>query len=222
MQAPPEPVLTEQKLKHLGSVFADCIKEVFKGSLPDAMFTVYIQSPKSDERGNESSAFMYQVSDDSIDEETLQKQVDHQHGPIIRCFLDKLALEDSDNKSLGPNQVIYFDQILSFGESQISKIDEEPVEYPFIDESKWIEIVEFAQRDKWYSKIEITGGQVVLTIIQLTGPEIWRLLKPHLIEGIKSGNQHLTELLEKINNLPVEEIADILEEIKKILDSFFL
>ena len=90
-----------------------------------------------------------------------------------------------------------------------------PEQIPVPDEEPEIEII----RDNWYSKIGTTEVQVILTIIQiiqLTAPGIWELLKPHLIEGIKSGNKHLTEL---INDLPIEEV---LEQIREILPGLFI
>ena len=59
-------------------------------------------------------------------------------------------------------------------------------------------------------------------VIQLTAPEIWGVLKPHLSKAIESGNEHLTDLMEKIKNLPVEEISKVLEEIRKNIDDFLL
>ena len=70
-----------------------------------------------------------------------------------------------------------------------------PEQIPVPDEEPEIEII-------WYSKIRITKREAILMAV----PEIWELLKPHLIEGIKSGNKHLTELLEQINDLPIEEV----------------
>lgn len=219
MQVPPERILTEQRLNHLGSIMADCIKELYKDSLPNATFTVYMKNPKSDDQGNESSAFIYVVSDDSVDGETLQNYIDRYDKPLRQCFLDKLS--SKDNKDLDRNWVGYLGKVLSLKEEQPTKSNELIEDFSF-DESKWIEIVKFAQRDNWFSKFEITSGQVTLTVIQLTAPQIWDILKPHLSEAIKSGNKHLTDLIEQIQDLPVEEILDKLEEIINILNVPFL
>lgn len=223
MQATPKKILTEERLNDLGSAFADCVKVSFRDTLPKAKITVYMRTPKYDDRGGMSSAFKYNISDDTVDQETLKEQMDLQHEPLRQCFLDKV----SQNKDRDPdrNWVGYFGHVLTLGDEQTSisekqmSMGNEPNNDPALDESQWIEIIEFAQRDNWYSKIGITKGQVILTIIQLSAPEIWELLKPHLIEGIKSGNQLLTELLEKVNDLPLEEV---LEKIREILPELFL
>ena len=64
MQVLPERILTEESLNHFGTIWADCIKTVYKDSLPDPKFTVYMRTPKYDDKGNESTAFMYDVSDE--------------------------------------------------------------------------------------------------------------------------------------------------------------
>ena len=37
-------VLTEEKMRHYGSLFGDCIKDVYGDSLPDATFKIYVTS----------------------------------------------------------------------------------------------------------------------------------------------------------------------------------
>ena len=86
MQVSPEPLLTEERLKHLGSLFAECVKEVYKDSLPKAKFTVYVKTPKSDDKGNESFDLRYDVSDDTVDDKTLKEQMDLRQGPLSECF----------------------------------------------------------------------------------------------------------------------------------------
>ena len=223
MQATPKDILTEERLNALGTAFADCVKELFKGTLPQAKITVYMRIPKYDDKGNMSSAFKYDISDDTVDEETLKEQMDLQHDPLHQCFLDKL----SPNKDRDPdcNWVRYFGQVLTLKDEQPSISEEqpsmsnEPIGDLALNESQWIEIIKFSQRRNWFSKIEITSGQVILTVIQLTAPGIWNILKPHLSEEIKNGNERLTELMEKINDLPLEEV---LERIREILPGLFL
>ena len=219
MQVSSKPLLTEERLKHLGSLFAECVKEAYKDSLPKAKFTIYMRTPKYDDKGNVSSVLRYEVSDNTADYKTLREQMDLQRGPLTQCFLDKI----SPNKDREPerNWVEYYGGFLIFEVAHPS-MSNESIEDITFDESKWIKIVKFAQRDNWFSKIEITPGQIMLTVVQLTAPEIWGILKPHLSEAIKSGNEHLTDLAKKIQNLPIEEIGDMLEEIRKILNAPFL
>ena len=136
--------------------------------------------------------------------------------PLKQCVLDKL----SPNKDRDPdrNWVGYYGRFLSFEEEPISR-GNKPIDDLPLDESQWIKMIEFAQEKNWYSKIEINSGQVILTVIQLTAPEIWDILKPYLSEAVKSGNERLTDLIEKIQGLPVEDILDTLEEIRKILNA---
>ena len=220
MQATPKDILTEERLNDLGTAFADCVKEVFKDTFPKAKFIVYMRTPKYNDKGNMSSAFKYDILDKSVDKETIKTQMDLQYDPLRQCFLDKIS--PNKDREPGRDWVGYFDQVLTLSEVQVSESGEEHPELLSLDESQWIEIIKFAQRDNWFSKIEITPGQLILTVIQLTAPEIWDTLKPHLSEAIKSGNEHLTDLIEKIQDLPVEEILDTLEEIRKILNVPFL
>ena len=219
MQVSPEPLLTEERLEHLGSLFAECVKEVYKNSLPKAKFTVYMRTPKYDDKGNMSSVLRYEVSDNTVDDKTLKEQMDLRRGPLTQCFLDKIS--PNKDREPGRNWVEYNGGVLMF-EAAHPSMSNESIEDITFDESKWIEIVKFAQRDNWFSKIEITPGQIILTVVQLTAPEIWGILKPHLSEVVKSGNEHLTDLVKKIQDLPIEEILDTLEEIGKILNSPFL
>ena len=88
-----------------------------------------------------------------------------------------------------------------------------------LDKSQWIEIIEFAQKRNWYSKFEIIGGAVIGSIVEIPVQEIWELLKSHLSKSNESGDDHLTDLIEKIKDFPIEEV---LEEIRKHLGDFFL
>ena len=217
MQEAFERVLTKKRLKNLGSVFAECVKEAYKDSLPKAKFTVYVKSPKYDDQGNESSVLRYDISDDTVDYETLKNLRDRQHEPLRQCLMNKIS--PNQNRGSGSNQVEYFGGFLRIEDPPISESDEELTESLALDESQWVEVIKFAQRRNWFSKIEITPGQVILTVIQLTAPGIWDILKPYLREEIKSGNERLTELMEKINDLPLEEV---LEKIREILPGLFL
>lgn len=179
--------------------------------------------PKYDDKGNMSSAFKYDISDDTVDEETLKEQMDLQHDPLRQCFLDKIS--PNTDREPGRDWVGYFGQVLTLKDEQPSisekqpSMNNEPIGDLALDESQWIEIIKFSQRRNWFSKIEITSGQVILTVIQLTAPGIWDILKPHLSEEIKNGNERLTELMEKVNDLPLEEA---LERIREILPGLFL
>ena len=223
MQVPPERLLTEENLKHLGSLFAECVKEAYKDNLPKAKFTVYMRTPKYDGNGNESTAIMYEVSDDSVDGETLQNYIDRYHEPLKQCFLDRV----SPNKDRDPDRdwVGYDGRVLKIGDEQPTISEGQPsvgnelTGDITIDNSQWIEIVKFAQRNNRYSKIKIIKGRVADIIITLSASETWEHLKPHLIKGIESGNTHLTELLEKIHDLPIEEI---LEKIREILPELLI
>ena len=217
MQATPEKILTEERLNNLGSAFADCVKESFKDTLPKAKITAYMRTPKYDDKGNMSSAFKYIVSDDTVDDETLKRQMDLQHEPLRQCFLDKV----SPNKDRDPdrNWVGYFGHVLSLGEVPDSESDEKLTELFSLDESQWIEIIEFAQKKNWYSKFEIIGGVVRQAIIQISVRELWGLLKAHLSEDTESGDDHSTDFLEKIKDLPIEEV---LEKIREFLPELFI
>ena len=223
MQMPPERLLTEESLKHLGSLFAECVKEAYKDSLPNAKFTVYMRTPKYDDKGKESSAIRYEVSDDTVDDETLKEQMELQHEPLGQCLLDKISA--NKDREPGRNWVGYYGRVLTLGKEQPSigevqpSMSNESIEGLSLDESQWIEIIKFAQRRNWYSKYKIIGGVLRQTIIQISLREIWDLLKARLSEGIESGDEHLTDLMEKIKDLPLE---DVLEEIRKHLDGFIL
>ena len=56
-------------------------------------------------------------------------------------------------------------------------------------------------------------------IIEIPIQEIWELLKSRISEGIENGDDQLTDLIEKIKDLPIEEV---LEEIRKHLGDFIL
>ncbi len=221
MQMPPERILTEERLNDLGSAFADCVKESFKDTLPKAKITVYMRTPKYDDKGNMSSAFRYDISDDTVDEETLKEQTDYQREPLRQCFLDKVS--QNKDRDPGRNWVGYFGHVLSLEMQDGSESDKELTERLSFDESQWIKIIEFAQKKNWYSKIEIIGGMVIQTIIQISVSETWELLKAHLSERGAGGNEHLTDLMDKIKDLPLEEVLEeVLEEIRNNLDGFFL
>ena len=217
MQVTPEQILTEERVNDLGSAFADCVKESFKDPLPKAKITVYMRTPKYDDKGNMSGAFKYDISDDTVDDETLKELMDLQHEPLRQCFLNKVS--PNTDRDPGRNWVEYFGHVLSLGEVPDSESDEELTDFFSLDESQWIEIIEFAQKKNWYSKFEIIGGVVKRAIIQISVSELWELLKAHLSEETQSGDDHLTNLIEKFKDLPLEEI---LEEIRKNIGGFFL
>ena len=219
MQAPTEKILTEERLNHLGSIMADCIKVVYKDDLPNATFTVYMRSPKYGDRRSESATFRYDVSDNSVDGETLQNYMDRYEEPLCQCILDKLS--PNKDRDPGRNWVGYNGRVLTLKiEKPPTSI--EPIKDISIDESKWIEVIKFSQRKNWYSKIRITKGRVVEVIISLSASEIWEYVKPYIVDGINSGNSSLNDLLEKIKDLPSEKIVEKWEEIEKMLDGFLL
>ena len=92
--------------------------------------------------------------------------------------------------------------------------DEELAELLSLDESQWIEVMEFAQQKNWYSKIEITRGRVVSVVESLSISLILELVKFLLSDG----DQELIYLMD----VPVEEISRVLEEIRKKIDGFRL
>lgn len=210
MQETTERTLTEQRLKYLGTVFADCLKEAYKDSLPKAKFTVYVKSPKYDDQGNESSVLRYDFSDDTVDYEMLKNLRDRQHEPLRQCLLNKIS--PNQNREPGSNQVEYFGKPLRIEDPPISESDEELTESLSLDESQWIEVIKFAQRRNWFSKIEIIEGAVIGSIVEIPVQEIWGLLKAYLSERNESGDDTLSKLMEKIKDLPLE---DILEEIRR-------
>ena len=221
MQVTPKQTLTEDRLNDLGSAFADCVQESFKDTLPKAKITVYMRTPKYDDKGNMSSAFKYDISDDTVDEETCKELMDLQYEPLRQCFLNKIS--PNTGRDPGRNWVGYFGHVFSLGEVPDSESDEELTELFSLDESQWIEIIKFAQKKNWYSKIEIIGGAVIRTIIQISVSEMWELLKAHLSEGTLSADDHLNNLIEKFKDLPLEEVLEeILEEIRKNMGGFFL
>ena len=207
MQVTPKEILTEERLNDLGSAFADCVKELFKDTLPQAKITVYMRIPKYDGKGNMSSAFQYTISDDTVDGETIDEQISLKDEPLRQCFLDKLS--PNKDREPGCNWVGYFGQVLTLGDEQPS-ISNEPIGDLALDESQWIEVIKFAQQKNWYSKIEIIGGAVIGSIIEIPVQEIWELLKAHITK-----NDQQTDL----KDLRIEEI---LEEIRKHLGDFFL
>lgn len=217
MKVTPKQTLTEDRLNDLSSAFADCVKESFKDTLPKAKITVYMRTPKYDDKGNMSSAFKYDISDDTVDEETRKELMALQYEPLRQCFLDKIS--PNTDRDPDRNWVGYFGHVLSLDEVPDSESDEKLTELFSLDESQWIEIIEFAQKKNWYSKFEIIGGVVRQAIIQISVRELWGLLKAHLSEDTESGDDHSTDLIEKIKDLPIEEI---LEEIRKHLGDFIL
>ena len=96
--------------------------------------------------------------------------------------------------------------------------DEEFTELHSLDESQWVEVIKFAQQKNRYSKIEIVKGRVVNTAWTLTPSVCFELIK--LL--ISDGDQQLIYLMEKIKDLPVEEISKVLEEIYKNIGGFLL
>ena len=86
------------------------------------------------------------------------------------------------------------------------------------DESQWIKEVEFAQEKNGDSKFEIVRGRVVNAAWTLTPPVFFELIKFLLSDG----DQPLIYLMEKIKDVPVEEISRVLEEIRKNIGGFFL
>ena len=139
---PHERFLTEERLKHLGSLFAECVKEVYKDSLPNAKFTVYMRTPKYDDKGNASSAIKYDVSDDTVDDKTLEKQMRLVHERLAQCFLSKIA----PNIEIDPGRtwVGYYGRVLTLVDEQPSISEEQPsmsnkpIENLTLDESQWI------------------------------------------------------------------------------------
>ena len=217
MQVPPdERILNEERLNDLASAFADCIKELYADKLPTAKFTLYMKTPKSDDQGNESIAFMYSVSDDSVDGETLDTHINSLSQPLNECFLDKMS--PSKDRDPGRNWVGYYGQVLSL-KGELTSKGNKSIGDMSLDESQWIKMIEFAQEKNWYSKFEIIGGAVIGAIIEMPIQEIWELLKARLSEGIENGDDQLTDLIEKIKDLPIEEFF---EEIKKHLGDFIL
>ena len=137
--------------------------------------------------------------------------------------MDKIS--PNKNREPGRNWVGYYGRVLSFevkqppiSEAQPS-MSHEPIGDFTFDESQWIEIIKFAQQKNWYSKIEIIGGAVIGSIIEIPVQEIWELLKAHLSKSNESGDDTLSKLMEKIKDLPLEEI---LEEIGRIFPGLFL
>ena len=138
--SPDERILTEERSNDLASTFADCIKELYADKLPNAKFTLYMKTPKSDDQGSESTAFMYNVSDDSVDEETLDMYINSLEQPLSQCFLGKL----SPNKDRDPdrNWVGYHGRVLSL-KVEPKSVDNKPIGDLFLDESQWIKIIKF-------------------------------------------------------------------------------
>ena len=215
MQVPPdEQILNEERLDDLASAFADCIKELYADKLPNPKFIVYMKTPKSDDR-SESVSFMYSVCDD-VDGETLDTYIDSLSQPLNECFLDKIS--SNKDREPGRNWVGYHGRVLSL-EGELRSMGNKSIGDMSFDESQWIKMVEFAQEKSWYSKFEIIGGVVRQAIIQISVRELWGLLKARLSEDNENGDDHLTDLMEKIKDLPTEEI---LEEIRKHLRDFIL
>ena len=73
-------------------------------------------------------------------------------------------------------------------------------------------------KERRYSKIEIVRGRVENVAWTLAPSVFFELIK----FLISNGDQQLIYLMEKIKDLPVEEISKVLEEIYKILDGFLL
>ena len=216
MQVPPdERILNEKRLNDLASAFADCLKELYADKLPNPKFIVYMKTPKYDDR-SESVSYMYSVCDDSVDEETLDTYINNLSQPLNECFLNKLS--PNKDRDAGRNWVGYHGRVLSLEGELTSKGNKSIGDLP-LDESQWIKMIEYAQEKNWYSKFEIIGGVVRQAIIQISVREVWELLKSRLSEGIENEDDHLTDLIEKIKDLPIEEV---LEEIRKHLGDFFL
>ena len=143
MQVPSdERILNDERLNDLASAFADCIKELYTDKLPNSKFIVYMKTPKSDDQGNESVDFMYSVSDDSADEETLDTYINSLSQPLNQCFLDKL----SPNKDRDPDRdwVGYHGRVLSL-KGELTSKGTKSIGDLSLDESQWIKMVEFAQ-----------------------------------------------------------------------------
>ena len=149
MPATPEEILTDEKLNELGSAFADCVKETFKEISLKAKITVYMRTPKYDDKGNMSGAFRYTISDDSVDEETLKEIMELQREPLRQCFFNKLS--SNKNREPGRNWVGYLGHVLYLDDAQDTESDEQLIGLHSLDKSQWIEIIELAQKKNWYS-----------------------------------------------------------------------
>ena len=98
MQVPIDQISFEQQVKESGRVFADCVREEYEDALPNATTTIYVKHPKSNEQGGGESAIRYDISDDSVNDGTLEYQMDSHREPLIQRFLDRVSSTYRESK----------------------------------------------------------------------------------------------------------------------------
>ena len=184
MQTPVDQITFEQQAEQLGRVFANCVQKEFEDILPNATITIYLKQPKSYEQGGGESAIRYDISDDTVSEETLEYQMNLHRDSLIQRFLDKASSEYSESKRYPgvDNQIRHLGKVL-----QITHLESGSTDLPDINISDFTEIAKIALEKKWFYKIEI-DRDLVVKVIRLTAPYLVKLLEEpgtELIEFIK-------------------------------------
>ena len=98
MQVPIEQISFEDQVKELSRVLARSVREEFEDDLPNATVTIYVKQPKSGDQGQGESAFRYDISDDTVSDETLEYQMKLHSEPLIQRFLECVSSNYRDSR----------------------------------------------------------------------------------------------------------------------------
>ena len=181
MQVPINQISFEQQAKELGRVFAGCVQEEWKGILPNATITIYLKHPKSHEQGAGESGFRFEISDDSVSEETLKYQMDSHREPLIQKFLDRVSSNYRESRRYqGHDRTIRFlGRVL-----EIKDLGTGSTEHLDLDESDFSEIAKFALEKNWIYRIKI-DRDLVMEIVKFTVPSLAKEVMEHGPEFIE-------------------------------------
>lgn len=181
MQVPIDQISFEQQVGELGRVFADCTRKEFEDVLPNATVTIYVKQPKCNDQGGGESGIRYDISDDSVSEETLEYQMDSRRDVLIQRFLDTVSANYRDSRRYrGHDRSIRFlGRVL-----EVKDLVTGPTEHFDFDESDFQEIAEFALKKNWFYTIEI-DKYLVVEVMKLTRPFLLKLIEEHGSEFIE-------------------------------------
>ena len=184
MQVPIEQISLEDRIKELSRVFAGCVRAEYEGVLPNATVTIHVKQHKSGERGEGKSAIRYDISDDTVSDETLEYQMNLHREPLTQRFLDKASSEYLESKRYPgvDNQIRHLGKVLEMRHLKMGS-----TELPDCDESDFCEIAEFALKKHWIYRIEI-DRDLKIKMVECTLPSLLKEIVEHgpeFIEFIK-------------------------------------
>ena len=185
MQVPIEQISFEDQIKELSRVLAGCIREEFEDDLPNATVTIYVKQPKSGEQGTGESAFRYDISDDSVSDETVEYQMNLHREPLIQRFLDKVSLNYRESgRYQGHDHTIRFLGRVLEVKDLVTVPTEHLDGHPDLNESDFREIAEFALEKHWVYKIKI-DRDLAIEMVKFTVPLFLQEIAEHGPEFIE-------------------------------------